>query len=384
MAVNINISNYEEFLLSAIDGELNGEERAALEAFMQQHPEVRKELALLEATKLHPDEEMKFDAKEALYKHTSGLSATNYERFLLDYVDNELSASEKRELEALIGQYPHIQKELSLLQATRLSPDLSVTFGNKASLYRKRERTTVRPLWWWSAAAAVVVGLSVWMLPGQRSGDKSQVAVNQPSTTGDSPAVQQSAGRQINTPSLADAAKQAGSSAEEESTPAAADQKGNADVIARTTSDSDIQSRTSATNVIAQKGPDGRTNKATVSEATTAEQKQGTGVDRLPDSRLPVLANIPQPASTSGEVVQQLQEKTAQQEKILAQNVAPVPEKNAVMANAEKIDNAPVASPAAAAAPANGELVVAVTMNGDSKLLNGVANVARFLSRKKK
>jgi len=61
--------------------------------------------------------------------------------------------------------------------------------------------------------------------------------------------------------------------------------------------------------------------------------------------------------------------------------VTAVQDKTAVMANAEKINNAP---PAAAATPANGELVVAVTMNGDSKLLNGVANVARFLSRKKK
>jgi hypothetical protein len=219
------------------------------------------------------------------------------------------------------------------------------------------------------------------LLPGQRSGEKPQVAVNQPSDTGDSPA-QQSAGRQPDTPSLADAAKPGGSSSEASASPAA-DENRNADAIARTTGST--QNKALQGKVIAQNGTDSRTNKTTVSDVTLNEQQPETGIDRLPDSRLPVLAKIPQPASTSGEVVQQLQEKTAQQEKILAQSVTTAPDKTAVMANAEKINNASVASsPAASAAPANGELVVAVTMNGDSKLLNGVANVARFLSRKKK
>ncbi|SDF29299.1 anti-sigma factor family protein [Chitinophaga filiformis] len=382
MAVNINISNYEEFLLSAVDGELNGEEMAALEAFMQQHPEARKELALLEATKLSPDEEVMFDDKQALYKNAGVLSATNYERFLLNYVDNELSVSEKRELEALISQYPHIQRELSLLQAARLTPDLSVTFGNKASLYRRRERSKVRPLWWWSAAAAVVVGLSVWLLPGQRSGEAPQMAANQSAAKGDSPAAKQSADQpqQANTSSLADAGNTAGKSTTGEvANTTAANEKIEADVTAQ--ANGNTVGKPSQANVIAQKGADNRMNKTVVPETTVSEkQPQEAAIDRLPDNRLPALAKLPQPASTSGEVVQRLQEKTEQQEKILAQNVTAVPEKTAVMANAEKINDAPPAP----SAPTNGELVVAVTMNGDSKLLNGVANVARFLSRKKK
>lgn len=379
MAVNINISNYEEFLLSAIDGELNGEEMAALEAFMQQYPEIRKELALLESTKLSPDAEMKFDAKETLYRNADVLSATNYERFLLDYVDNELNASEKRELEALISQHPHIQKELALLQAARLTPDLAVTFGNKASLYRK-ERTRVRPLWWWSAAAAVVVGLTVWLLPGQRSGESAQVATTQ-SGTGDSPATQKSGGPQTGTPSLADAGKPVDRSAAEAPEAPVTGENRIADEVSVTSGNT--ASSPSRSNVIAQRGTDNRIDKRSGPEPKTSEPKQEAVIDRIPDNRLPVLAKIPQPASTSGEVVQRLQEKTEQQERILAENVAVVPEKTAVMANAEKINDA---MPAVAAAPANvkGELVVAVTMNGDSKLLNGVANVARFLSRKKK
>lgn len=378
MAVNINISNYEEFLLSSIDGELNGEEMAALEAFMQQHPEIRKELALLESSKLRPDEEMTFNAKETLYRNTDVLSVTNYERFLLDYVDNELSVSQKRELETLISQHPHIQKDLSLLRAARLTPDLSVTFENRASLYRN-ERTKVRPLWWWSVAAAVVVGLTVWLLPGQRSGEGAQVAVIQPAVTADTPAAQQGDNQQATTPSLADAGKPAGSSSGEPSKITTAGENSETSTESRITDSS--TGRTSSGNLVAQSGTESRVNKRSASDAAVSEPKQEAGIDRIPDNRLPVLAKIPQPASTSVEVVQQLQEKTEQQEKILAENVTAVPEKTTVMANAEKISDA---IPAAAPANVKGELVVAVTMNGDSKLLNGVANVARFLSRKKK
>ncbi len=380
MAVNINISNYEEFLLSAIDGELNGEEMAALEAFMLEHPEIRKELAILESTKLSPDAGMTFDAKEMLYKNTSVLSATSYERYLLDYVDNELSVSDKRELEALIGQHPHIQKDLSLLQAARVTPDLTVTFENKATLYR-RERTRVRPLWWWSAAAAVVVGLTVWLLPGQRLGNDegSQVAVNKSETGVNSSTVKPSASQPANTPALADAGKPAGTAPEASGT--TADENREAASIARTTNNAG--KNTSQSSAIAQTSTDRRIDQRPASDAVANnEPKAVTAIDHIPDNRLTALAKIPQPASTSGEVVQQLQEKTTQQEKILAENVTAVPEKTAVMANAEKISDAIPA----AAAPANvkGELVVAVTMNGDSKLLNGVTNVARFLSRKKK
>ncbi|ACU58408.1 anti-sigma factor [Chitinophaga pinensis] len=375
MAVNINISNYEEFLLSAIDGELTGEERAALQIFMDLHPEIRKELALLESTKLQPDTSLQFDTRDMLYRKSDVLSATNYERFLLDYVDNELSASEKTQLETLISQHPHIQKELQLLQASRLTPDLSVTFENKASLYRK-EQTRVRPLWWWSAAAAVVAGLSFWLIPGQHTGEPASVAVHQPAAQNNTSLP--SASQTVTVPQAS-----APAVAQNDNPVAAAQQAADqvsADQAARTAADKN-RNATLANALARNRVADREVNRQTP-EAN--ESKQEEPANHIPDTRAVALAKIPQPASTSGEVVQQLQEKSEQQEKILAENATVVAEKSATMANATKISSA--APEAASAAPANvkGELVVAVTMNGDSKLLNGVANVARFLSRKKK
>jgi len=377
LAININISNYEEFLLSAIDGELNGEEMAALEAFMMQHPGIRKEYDLLQSARIIPDMSVTFGSRDALYKKAETLSATNYESFLLDYVDNELNAQDKASLEALISQHPHIEKDLAQLQAARLSPDLTVTFGNKASLYRGK-RNQVRPLWWWSAAAAVVVGLAIWLIPGQQpTTDNNQLVVNNAGKATDTQTGANQSNQPAATPSVADATRP--EQGNENNGPAATATDANmTNAMARADMNSKNSGRTNApAAVTVNKGPNH------TASAVTGDNVKADDNARLTEVRVAALAKIPQPASTSGEVVQQLQEKTEQQEKILAENVAQVAEKNAAMATTTKIaDAAPVA--VAAPAPANGELVVAVTMNGDSKLLNGVANVARFLSRKKK
>lgn len=66
--MNININNYEEHLFSYIDGELNAAEEAAFRQFMLQHPELQKELQLLEATKLPVEHDIVFRDKKSLYK----------------------------------------------------------------------------------------------------------------------------------------------------------------------------------------------------------------------------------------------------------------------------------------------------------------------------
>lgn len=359
MTVNINISNYEGYLLSAIDGELSEEEMAALELFLEQYPEIRKELSLLESTRMTPDMGMIFDGKEGLHRDSQVLSATNYESFLLAYVDNELHGPEKVALELLIQQQPRIQQELALLKAAVLTPDLTVTFTGKTSLYR-RERTHVRPLWWWSAAA-VLVGLAVWMLPRQYSGGNTQVVMKQ--QTG----IKEEQSKSTS-PLIANKAELAGNRTE----------------TVHTVTVTNMQKAKVERAGHAMEGlrNNNQASVAKANERTTVNEKA-----HMPDNAAPVLAKLPQPIATSEEVVQQLQEKNNEKhERILAENVSNVSEKMAVMANAEKISTTAVstAATAASATDVKGELMVSVTMNGDSKLLNGVANVARFFSRKKK
>ena len=344
MAININISNYEEFLLSAVDGELNDEEQAALENFLQQHPEFRKELSLLQSARLMPDKQQRFEGREQLYRHQTALSGSNYESFLLDYVDNELSEADRLKVEALASQHLHISEELRLLQAARLQPELTLTFPDKSALYKHRNR--VRPIWWWTAAAAVVAGIAVMTLPGKQTPASPQLAANNKQQV--TPAAPQQAPAPAALP---------------QATAPAANKTSNSDQLAASTP---------------------QLHKSNIKTAVTAPTE--SPVAKQDDNPASVALNkLPQPESTSGEIVHQLEEQKAQQALETANLANNEADKVPVLAKAAASkENTVNTRMPATTAPVQGELVVSVTMNGDSKILNGVANVARFFSRKKK
>lgn len=66
--MKIDMHNYEEFMLSLVDNELNEEETKALWLFLEQHPDLQHELKLLQAAKLPADEKVIFTDKNSLYR----------------------------------------------------------------------------------------------------------------------------------------------------------------------------------------------------------------------------------------------------------------------------------------------------------------------------
>jgi len=63
------------------------------------------------------------------------LNQDNYENYLLLYIDNELSASEKEAVGLLLASNPKMAQTLKALQAVQLKPEF-VEFSDKSSLYR--------------------------------------------------------------------------------------------------------------------------------------------------------------------------------------------------------------------------------------------------------
>lgn len=66
-SVTIKEDNYEEWLLSYIDNELSGAEKTMLEKFVAERPALKKELEVLQKTKLQP-ENIVFGDKSMLYR----------------------------------------------------------------------------------------------------------------------------------------------------------------------------------------------------------------------------------------------------------------------------------------------------------------------------
>lgn len=163
--MNINRYNYEEFFLLYVDNELPKAERQEVEAFVHDNPDLEEELIMLKQSKLRPDAAITFQGKESLMKpeNANFINETNYEEFFLLYVDNELNATERREVESFAATKPQFQQELNLLLQTKVEPEYEVAFPDKSLLYKTEEKK--RPVifigWQRIAAVAALVLLAL-------------------------------------------------------------------------------------------------------------------------------------------------------------------------------------------------------------------------------
>jgi hypothetical protein len=185
--VIIDRHNYEEFFLLYVDNELDETQRAEVEKFAQQNPDLAKELAMLKQTALVADENLQFTNKELLFKKEAGITLANYEEYFLLSIDNELTEPEKTEVEKFVLKHPELQRELALLQQTRLQPE-AIEFTGKEVLYRTETKERRIIPWIRISVAAAIAGIAIalWMFTGndKAPGGIKQLAINvKPSTT---------------------------------------------------------------------------------------------------------------------------------------------------------------------------------------------------------
>jgi hypothetical protein len=190
--LHITRSNYEEFFLLYVDGELSPEQCDAVEAFTAIHPDLQEELDILLTTRLDA-ETISFDFdKESLMAES--MKANAIDENLLLYIDNELEGKEKAAMEHTLATDPVYQYQHQLLLQTKL-PAENIIYPNKQELYRKTT-PAIRPVVYFRAAAAVfavgALGFMWWMSQDLRT--SVPVAVQAPVTTIQSPAMKQPAG----------------------------------------------------------------------------------------------------------------------------------------------------------------------------------------------
>ena len=156
--MNIDRHNYEEFFLLYVDNELSATERNAVELFVQQNPDLGKELHLLQQSIMQHDEII-FDDKRSLLKDGS---LALQEKLML-FADDELAPEEKAGMFSLLATDSAAAAEWKILQKTKLQADESLLFEDKASLYRTEGGRVIGIKWWRVAAAAVLLGFGIWL-----------------------------------------------------------------------------------------------------------------------------------------------------------------------------------------------------------------------------
>jgi len=103
-----------------------------------------------------------FEQKESLLKNANTqqpINENNYEEYFVLYGDDELTNEEKDKVEQFVYKYPQHQEDFELIQQVKLVPDKSLTFPDKAWLYRTEEddNKVIAFPWWRIAAAAMVL-----------------------------------------------------------------------------------------------------------------------------------------------------------------------------------------------------------------------------------
>ncbi len=69
----------------------------------------------------------------------------NYEEYFILYLDEELSAGERRQVEQFVEQHPDLKEEFDLLLSSKLPVDDAVVFADKQSLLRTETGSTINP-----------------------------------------------------------------------------------------------------------------------------------------------------------------------------------------------------------------------------------------------
>ena len=149
-------------MIDYFDGKLNAVETDTLLAFLDINPDLREEFELFDTSPIEA-EDIQFSNKQALKKTeiiaVGEVDESNYETYFIAFFENDLSKTQKSELNKFRNKNPYLEKEFLLHQNLLTTADQSITFGDKTSLKRK---PGVAVYWWSGAAAAAIILLFGW------------------------------------------------------------------------------------------------------------------------------------------------------------------------------------------------------------------------------
>ena len=177
--MQIDRSNYEIWFTDWLDGNLNTLQVEQLELFLGQNPDLRGELDDLASLNLLTSA-VSFRHKEDLKKTPSDISEDQFEYLCAAYLENDLSGSQKAELQEIINIYPERKRSFDLIQKTILTP-VKISYSHKKSLMRRTPlqnviRISALSL---SAAAAISIIIIIYsVIPGTASLNQINTAYN--------------------------------------------------------------------------------------------------------------------------------------------------------------------------------------------------------------
>lgn len=167
--MEINRNNYEIFIIDYLEGILEPGQVDDLLVFLEENPDLKNELGLMEDFCLHADTGIILPNKDNLKKHSiisiGPINETNYEEYMISCLEGEIRSTEDLLLNRFLARNPEKQKDLEILKKTYLKPDIAIIYKDK----QKLKKTTLllflsRPslLFPVSVAAMILLALMIF------------------------------------------------------------------------------------------------------------------------------------------------------------------------------------------------------------------------------
>lgn len=162
MNQEVNIYNYEAFLLDYSEGRLNSEQEAELMLFLSKHSDLNFDPETLYDTVL-TREHLTYLNKAELKKSEKDLVS---DEMMVEYIEGRLNEEHKKQVEVNALHHPGIKKELDLYLKTIIQPDKEIIFDKKSQLKRTNKVIILSfseyVRYGIAAAILFIVGLTFW------------------------------------------------------------------------------------------------------------------------------------------------------------------------------------------------------------------------------
>jgi hypothetical protein len=133
----ITRENYEIWMLDYAEGRLDSAQQKLFLDFLEQNPDLKRELEAFEQISLNDEPIEKLSGKDLKKRQSWLLEKYNTDELIFHYNEGNLTAEELREWYDLIKARPELLRQAEKEKQLTLKPRLSETFGEKPLLKRQ-------------------------------------------------------------------------------------------------------------------------------------------------------------------------------------------------------------------------------------------------------
>ena len=154
--MKITRSNYEEWFIDFLDGNLEPSLMSELQVFLKENPDLAAELEMADSVILEANKNIRFDSKHELKKAIESHDI-DFEEQAVAYHEGDLSSDEKIKFEATLAENTDKAEKTRQFGKLKLIADKSIVYPAKNQL---KKRIIIVPLWMKVASVAALLILS--------------------------------------------------------------------------------------------------------------------------------------------------------------------------------------------------------------------------------